>query len=72
MPETATAVITYLDDSTITITADTAHGIADLHRFAKVADKPGESRFVNARIDGTPQSIVIDHDDLAAVRLVTS
>jgi hypothetical protein len=72
MPETATAVITYLDDSTITITADTAHGIGDLRRFAAVADQPGESRFMNAMIDGAPQSIVIDHEDLAGVRLVTS
>lgn len=69
---TATAVVTYLDKSTITITADTARGIADLRRFAEVADKPGESRFINANIDGVWQSIAIDHGDLAAVRLVTA
>ncbi|MGI5247744.1 hypothetical protein [Dactylosporangium sp. CA-139066] len=69
---TATALITYLDESTITITADTAQGVADLRRFAEAAHLPGESRFVDADIDGTRQSIVIDHGDLAAVRLEAS
>lgn len=72
MPETATAVVTYLDGSTVTIAADTAHGIADLRRFAETADRPGESRFMNAMIDGASQSIAIEHDDLASVRLVAS
>lgn len=73
MPQdVATLLIERKGGRSVTVVAYDAEAIADLRRFAEVADQPGQSTFTNAYVDAVWQQFTIDHDDLAAVRLVTS
>lgn len=69
---TAAAVVEFVDGTSATIWADTEEGVASLRQFAEGADRPGESVFADAYVAGVHQPLTVDHDLLAAVRLVTS
>jgi hypothetical protein len=73
MPQdVATLLIERVGGRSVTVVAYDATTIAELRRFAETADRPGTSTFTNACVDAVWQEFTIDHDDLAAVRLVTS
>ncbi|MER7280444.1 hypothetical protein ABT369_39005 [Dactylosporangium sp. NPDC000244] len=67
----AAAVIEYRDGRAVPVTAVGADEVAALRLIAHAEGKAGKSRIV-ATVGGVPQSIAIDHAELAAVRLVTS